>query len=83
MAARCDQPWESVLQDLHAARQALVDALLGIEPNLLGQPFPFPWGGEGTPVDWLAVYAGHDREHAAELAPVASRGDASGSKGIE
>lgn len=68
VAARRDRPWEAVLQDLLAARQALLDALQAIEPALLGQRFPFPWGGEGTPVDWLAVYPAHDREHAEELA---------------
>lgn len=71
VAARRNQPWEGVLEDLHAARQALLDALQAIEPSLLGQRFPFPWGGEGTPADWLAVYPGHDREHAAEVAAAA------------
>jgi uncharacterized damage-inducible protein DinB/predicted RNase H-like HicB family nuclease len=68
VAARRNEPWDVVLQDLHAARQALLDALQAMEPRLLGERMPFPWGGEGTAVDWLAVYPGHDREHAVELA---------------
>jgi predicted RNase H-like HicB family nuclease/uncharacterized damage-inducible protein DinB len=71
VAARRDQPWEAVLQELHAARQALLDSLQAIEPCLLGQRFSFPWGGEGTPADWLGVYPIHDREHAAQLADAA------------
>ncbi|HSJ55371.1 MAG TPA: DinB family protein, partial [Anaerolineae bacterium] len=67
-AARRGQPWEAVLQDLHAARQALLDAVQAVEPGNLGRRFPFPWGGEGTPVDWLGVYPVHDREHAEDLA---------------
>jgi uncharacterized damage-inducible protein DinB len=73
VAARLDQPWQSVLRDLHAARQALLDALQAVEPGLLGRRFPFPWGGEGTPVDWLAVYPAHDREHAEELVAAGAR----------
>jgi uncharacterized damage-inducible protein DinB/predicted RNase H-like HicB family nuclease len=68
VAARRNQPWDAVLDDLHAARQALLDGLQSVEPALLGRLFPFPWGGEGTPVDWLSVYPAHDREHAEELA---------------
>ena len=70
-AARQDQPWEAVLADLHAAREALLDALQALAPCFLGQKFPFPWGGEGTPVDWLSVYPAHDREHTEELAVLA------------
>jgi uncharacterized damage-inducible protein DinB len=73
VAARRGQPWEAVLRDLHDARQALLDALQATAPHLLGQQFSLPWGGEGTPADWLAVYPGHDREHAAELARAAAR----------
>jgi uncharacterized damage-inducible protein DinB/predicted RNase H-like HicB family nuclease len=72
VAARRGQPWEVVLQDMHDARQALLHALNAVQPGLLGQPFPFPWGGDGTPADWLAVYPVHDREHAAELAAAAA-----------
>ena len=71
VAARRDQVWETVLEDLHAARQALVDALESIDLSLLGRRFSFPWGGEGMPVAWLAVYPGHDREHARELSAAA------------
>lgn len=74
-AARRGQPWEVALADLHAAREALLDALQALAPCFLGQKYPFPWGGEGTPVDWLAVYPAHDREHAEELAALAGQRD--------
>ena len=65
--ARRDQPWEAVWGDLHAARQALLEALEGMEQDGLARAFPFPWGPEGTPYQWLGVYLAHDREHARGL----------------
>jgi predicted RNase H-like HicB family nuclease/uncharacterized damage-inducible protein DinB len=62
--ARQHQPWEMVWADLHAARQALLDVLGEMSQAELGRSFPFPWGSEGTPYQWIWVYFRHDREHA-------------------
>ena len=64
---RRDQPWEEVWADLHAAREALLEALGGMSPAALSQSHPFPWGPEGTANDWLSVYVAHDRSHARDL----------------
>jgi len=64
---RRDQPWEAVWADLHAARQALLDVLEEMSQAQLGRSFPFPWGAEGTPYQWVWVYFRHDREHAEGL----------------
>ena len=64
---RRDQPWDDVWQDLHAARQALVDVLSGMSQASLAQSYPFPWGPEGTAYDWICVYVAHDRGHARDL----------------
>jgi uncharacterized damage-inducible protein DinB/predicted RNase H-like HicB family nuclease len=62
--ARRDQAWETVWADLHAARRALLDVLEEMSQAQLGRSFPFPWGPEGTPYQWIWVYFRHDREHA-------------------
>jgi predicted RNase H-like HicB family nuclease/uncharacterized damage-inducible protein DinB len=67
VAARCGQPWEEVWADLQEARQALLQTLEGMDELALAHRFAFPWGGGGTPYDWLRVYLTHDREHAAGL----------------
>jgi uncharacterized damage-inducible protein DinB/predicted RNase H-like HicB family nuclease len=70
--ARRDQPWEAVWVDLRAARRAFLEVLEGMSQAELGRSFPFPWGPEGTPYQWVGVYFAHDREHARGL-----RGDGS------
>jgi uncharacterized damage-inducible protein DinB/predicted RNase H-like HicB family nuclease len=62
--ARRDQPWETVWADLQAARRALLEILEEMSQAELGRSFPFPWGPEGTPYQWIWVYFRHDREHA-------------------
>jgi len=62
--ARRDQPWEDVWADLHAARRALLEVLEGMSQAELDRSFPFPWGPQGTPYQWIWVYFRHDREHA-------------------
>lgn len=66
-AARRGQSWESVWAALWEARKALLETLGGIGQAALARRFAFPWGGEGTPYQWLCVYLAHDREHAAGL----------------
>jgi predicted RNase H-like HicB family nuclease/uncharacterized damage-inducible protein DinB len=65
--ARREQPWESVWADLHAMRQSLLTVLGKIGEAELAQRFPFPWGPEGTPYQWVTAFFAHDREHAADL----------------
>ncbi len=67
VAARREQGWETVWADLHAARQRLLDVLEGMSQDDLAPTFPFPWGPQGTPHEWLCVYVAHDREHAKDL----------------
>ena len=61
--ARRDQPWEAVWTDLHAARQSLLEVIEKMSQAELGRSFPFPWGPEGTPYQWIRIYFAHDREH--------------------
>jgi hypothetical protein len=62
--ARRDQPWEQVWDDFQATRQAFLDLIAGMTWAELERRFPFPWGPEGTPMQWIRVYADHDRAHA-------------------
>ncbi len=72
--ARRDQPWKEVWADLHAAREAFLEVLDGMsEADLERRVFPFPWGAEGTPRDWVRVYVDHDREHARGVLEVVGR----------
>jgi hypothetical protein len=64
VAARRDQPWEEVWDDLHSAREAFLEVLSGIGEAELVRSFPFAWGEQGSPYQWCAVFVGHDREHA-------------------
>ena len=66
-AARQEQSWEVVWDDLYGARRAMMDVLRGMAEEQLTITYPFPWGVEGTAYDWLSVYVGHDREHAREV----------------
>jgi predicted RNase H-like HicB family nuclease/uncharacterized damage-inducible protein DinB len=66
-AARRDQPWEQVWEDWCRARRALTETLAGMPQADLERSYPFPWGPEGTPYGWVAVYVDHDRTHARGL----------------
>jgi hypothetical protein len=65
--ARRDQPWETVWADLLATREALLEVLEGMEQAALAPAYPFPWGPQGTPCEWSAVFVRHDRDHAQDL----------------
>jgi uncharacterized damage-inducible protein DinB/predicted RNase H-like HicB family nuclease len=65
--ARRYQPWEQVWEDWRRARRALKETLAGMSQTNLEQTYPFPWGSEGTPYQWAAVYVDHDRTHARGL----------------
>jgi predicted RNase H-like HicB family nuclease/uncharacterized damage-inducible protein DinB len=65
--ARGGQAWDAVCEDLHAARRALREALEATGEAMLAHVFPFPWGPQGTPYQWVMVYIGHDREHARDV----------------
>jgi hypothetical protein len=62
--ARQDQPWDVVWSDLHAARQALLQVLLRLDPDTMARSFPFAWGPQGTPYQWACIFVEHDRDHA-------------------
>jgi predicted RNase H-like HicB family nuclease/uncharacterized damage-inducible protein DinB len=65
--ARQEQPWELVWAELHTMRQSLLTVLEEMGEAELAQRFPFPWGPEGTPYQWVTVFFAHDREHAADV----------------
>ena len=67
VTARTAQPWEQVWGDFRAARRALVDALEGMGEGDLGRLYPFSWGPQGTPYQWVEVFVEHDRSHARGL----------------
>jgi len=56
-----------VWDDLNRTRRALMEVLGGMDERQLAPRYPFPWGVEGTPYDWLGVFVGHDREHARDF----------------
>ncbi len=65
--ARREQPWDDVWADFHAARQALLSVLGGMDQADMGQIFPAPWAEQCTPYAWVFIYVAHDREHARDL----------------
>ena len=65
--ARRDQSWETVWDDLHRAREGLLEVLDGMDQAALSRSFPSPWGSEVTPYSWVCVFVSHDREHAGDL----------------
>ncbi|HSJ58851.1 MAG TPA: DinB family protein, partial [Anaerolineae bacterium] len=75
--ARREQPWQALWQDLADTRRDLRTVLTAMDPAGLWRTFPFPWGGEGTPYDWLSVYINHDREHAQQVASSKQRATSS------
>jgi hypothetical protein len=65
--ARHDQPWEVVWGDLNRIRHDLLETLARMGSPELQQSFAFPWGEEGTAIEWVSVFVRHDQEHAADL----------------
>jgi uncharacterized damage-inducible protein DinB/predicted RNase H-like HicB family nuclease len=65
--ARRGQSWETIWDDVHAARRAFRSALERIDQVTLSRKFSTPWGARATPHDWACVYVEHDREHARNL----------------
>jgi hypothetical protein len=63
---RRDQPWDEIWRGFNGVREELVRTLAGIGQVGMERSFRFPWGPVGTPYEWVIVFAGHDREHAAE-----------------
>ena len=61
---RHDQSWDVIWDDLFAARTALSTALEGLSEDSVQHRYAFPWGGEGTPLQWSGIFVEHDREHA-------------------
>jgi hypothetical protein len=66
--ARRAMPWEQVWADCHRARRSFIEALARMSQADLERRYPFPWGPEGTPYQWAAIYVDHDRTHARGLA---------------
>jgi uncharacterized damage-inducible protein DinB/predicted RNase H-like HicB family nuclease len=64
---RRGESWEVAWDDLHRARQALLNALAGMSQDDWSRTFPFPWGGTGNVYQWVRVYLSHDREHAHDV----------------
>jgi hypothetical protein len=71
---RRDQPWDEMWLDFNEARDELVRILAGMGQAGMERSFRFPWGPVGTPYEWVAVFAGHDREHAAQVRESGARG---------
>jgi hypothetical protein len=67
VVARRDQPWDRVYGDLNVTRQWFLDVVNGLEHAALDRSYRFPWGSEGTVYEWIAIFPGHDREHARDL----------------
>jgi len=65
--ARRGQSWEQVWKDVLQARRALGETLAKMSQADLEQTYPFPWGPDGTPYQWIVVYVDHDRSHARGL----------------
>ena len=65
--ARRGQLWDEIWLDFNRAREELVKTLAGMGQAEMERSFRFPWGAVGTPYEWVAVFAGHDRDHAAEV----------------
>ncbi|MFQ5616420.1 MAG: DinB family protein, partial [Anaerolineales bacterium] len=64
-AARRPQPWEQVWADFDATRRDLISIVEQLTREDLERPFTTPWGK--TVYEWLVIWPGHEREHAAGL----------------
>lgn len=67
VAARRDQPWETIWADLMAARQALTAFLEEASEAALNRPAPDRWGPVDTAYNWVYACLDHDLEHIADL----------------
>ena len=48
-------------------RQLLLESIRQMPEELVTQPYILPWGGYGTLVDMVNIFAPHEEEHAADV----------------
>jgi hypothetical protein len=65
--ARRDQPWDRLWGDFNGVHEELVKTLAGMGQAEMARSFRFPWGSTGTLYEWVAIWVGHDQEHATEV----------------
>lgn len=67
VATRESLTYEHIVQEWELAREQLKAAILDMPEDILEKPLLLPWGGMGTVAQIVAIFAGHEEEHAEEI----------------
>ncbi len=59
--------YDHVVKEWEMAREELKAAINDMPPDKLNQSMLFPWGDTGTIAQLVAIFAGHEKEHAKEI----------------
>jgi uncharacterized protein (TIGR03083 family) len=67
VATRQALDYRQVVKEWEAARAQLKTVLNEMPPDKFQEPLLFPWGPRGKIARLIAIFAGHEKEHAQEI----------------
>jgi uncharacterized protein (TIGR03083 family) len=67
VATREALSYDHIVKEWDLARAQLKAALLAVPDEKIAEPLLFPWGPTGLVRDLVAIFSGHELEHAEEL----------------
>jgi len=67
VATREGLSYDHIYREYIETRRVLLDLIRTIPAEKITQVFTLPWGGEGTLVDIVDIFAPHEEEHAADV----------------
>lgn len=75
VAGRGSLPYERSIQEFHAARETLKQAILALPDQKYAEPLVLPWGATGTIASVMQIFIHHEQEHAEDLAAILNSHD--------
>jgi hypothetical protein len=72
VATREALSYEQIVKEWKLAREQLKAAINEMPAEIFGEPLLFPWGATGTIAQVVAIFAGHEEEHAREIQELGS-----------
>jgi DinB superfamily len=58
-----------------AARERVITALRNLQPGMLTQKYPAPWGGKCTISSIVRIFVSHEQEHAKQIEEILDKPD--------
>lgn len=67
VAARASLEYAPIYREYLETRRTLLDLLRQVPEELLWKEYPLPWGGQGSLVEMINIFAPHESEHAEDV----------------